>query len=137
MKRIALILVAALLAITGCATVQELGATVGTSVSNVVAPKTPEAQIKFGADAGAAVTATTSALLKNDRITVAQAEGYLIMVKGARDTLGKMEATLTRCRASTGSTPQTSPDPCKPAVADLLALSLNSIASVKRALDAK
>ena len=116
----------------GCETLNSMGA----SVSNFVMPKSPEAMIEAGANANVATTTLAATLLRNKKISSAQAEAYREIVIGANKSMNTMNDTLVSCRKSTGSTAATSPDPCKPAVSDLIALALKTIADVKLALDA-
>ena len=78
----------------GCETLSSIG----TSVGNVVAPKTPEAQIATGANSLTAATTLATTALRNDKITVAQAKAYRTILKGAGDALDDMNATLVACR---------------------------------------
>lgn len=116
----------------GCTTLNEMGASVGEFVS----PTTPEAQIAYGANSVKASTELATTLLRSDRISSAQAKSYRTILKGGGDALDEMNATLVKCRASTASTPKTSPDPCKLQVVDVIRVALKGVADVKVALDA-
>lgn len=77
---------------------------------------TPEAQIKSGADKLTAATNLTTTLLSRDKINVAQAKSYRAMLGTASNALDTTNTALVECRTKTGSTQQTSPDPCKQTV---------------------
>ena len=97
----------------------------------------PEAQIEAGAHTLTVTTTLATVLLKNDKITVSQAKSYRVMLGAASTALDEANGTLLACRKTT-LTDSTSPaDPCQPAVADVIKLALDSIAGVKRTLDAK
>jgi hypothetical protein len=117
----------------GCAQLSSIG----TSISGAVAPATPEAQIKTGAEALTAATTVATVLLRNDKITVVQAMNYRRMLGAASNVLDDANAALVKCRGSTGSTSASSPDPCKPGTVDMIALALDTITDVKKKLDAK
>lgn len=124
MKLNRIIAVAILALVTACAT-------------NPLSLSSPEAQIKQGADAGTAAATLETVLLRNDKISVAQAKSYRVMLGGARESLNEMEKTLIACRKTTGTKAGVSPDPCRPAVADVIGIALKNIADVKNTLDAK
>ena len=97
----------------------------------------PEAQIAGGANALTATTTLATVLLRNDKITVAQAKSYRVMLGAASSALDDANVTLLACRKTTLSTAATPADPCRLGVADVIRLALDSIAGVKRTLDAK
>jgi len=105
--------------------------------ATVTLPQTPEAQIKAAADTHAAASTLGTVLLKNGKITVAQAKGFSALLHSSSAVLDDAGKTLFACRASTGSTDKTSPDPCAIGVADLIRLAADSIASVHSTLAAK
>lgn len=123
--------VAALL-LASCAQLQSAG----TAVGNAVFPQTPEAQIAAGANSLTAATTLATVALRNDKITVVQAKSYRTLLGAASSALDDANGALEKCRTATGSTSATSPDPCKPSVVSVIALALDSIANVKRTLDA-
>lgn len=97
----------------------------------------PESQIKTGADSLTATTTLATVLLRNDRITVDQAKSYRVMLGAASTALDDSNKTLLDCRKKTGSTQAATPDPCQPAVADVIKVALDSITNVKKTLDQK
>lgn len=97
----------------------------------------PEAQIKTGADSLKATTTLATVALRNDAITVNQAKSFRVMIGASSTTLDDANKTLLECRKKTGSTAETKPDPCRLAVQDVIKISLDNIANVKRTLDAK
>lgn len=119
-----------------------LGAVLALSISacaitgSVFGP-TPEAQIATGAHAVTAATTLATALLKNNKITVAQARGYSGLLHTAGDHLKTANGTLLACRASTKSTSATLPDPCAPTVAGDIGLAVSVVGEVQRVLAAK
>lgn len=115
----------------GCAQVAQVGQT-----ASGFLPQTPEAQIVAGAGALTAATTVAGTALRNDKITVSQAKSYRVMLGAASAALDQAHADLVKCRAATGSTPTTSPDPCRPGVVPVLQLALESIANIKRTIDA-
>lgn len=96
----------------------------------------PEAQIKTGSDSLAATTGTMTVLLRNQKITIAQGDTFRVFLGAASTALDKATATLVACRAATPPPTLTS-DPCRPQVNDMIVLALDSVANVKKALDAK
>lgn len=98
---------------------------------------TPEAQIATGANATSAAAATGTALLKGGRITAAQAKSYSAILHAASDHLHAANKDLEACRAKTGSTSQTKPDPCAATVASDVGLAVSVIGDVQKALDSK
>jgi hypothetical protein len=102
-----------------------------------LAPATPEAQIKAGADGLTATTTLATALLRNNKISVPQAKSYRVLLGAASSALDEANTTLLACRKATGSTAATPSDPCRPSVADVITLALDSIGNVKRTLDSK
>lgn len=111
--------------LAGCAAVQQAGL------------PSPEAQIAAGAQAATAATTTATVLLREQKITVASAKSYRSMLGAANEGLKDANVDLVACRAATGSTEKTSPDPCWPKVADVIRIALENITSVKRTLDRK
>lgn len=97
----------------------------------------PEAQIKTGANSVTAATALATALLKNNKITVAQAKSYSAILHAGRDHLGDADTRLVDCRKRTATTSVAIPDPCALTVADDIALGLSVIADVQKTLKAK
>lgn len=124
MKRF-IIAALAVAALAGCATV---GPVLGPS---------PEAQIVNGANLVAAGATVGTTLLKNDKITVAQAKSYRAILVTASEHLDIAAGTLHECRKKTGSTNRTAPDPCAPTVAGDIALALQIATEVHRTLTAK
>jgi PBP1b-binding outer membrane lipoprotein LpoB len=127
MKKYFATLLAALF-LGGCAQMQSIG--------DAFSP-TPEAIITATKNANTGAIALTTELLKAKQITVPQAQSYSDMMEGAMKATDKMLVMLTACRAATGSTPKTSPDPCAPSVVDVIGISLQTITDVKKALDAR
>lgn len=123
MKRFFATLAFALIA--GCAAITQVGL------------PSPEAQITAGAQAATAATTTATVLLREHKITVPQAKSYRNMLVAAGESLKDADTELVACRAKTGSTPKTSPDPCWAGIADLVRISLTNITDVKKALDAR
>lgn len=122
----------ALLAGSGCTTNPATGLptlSIGTS--------SPEAQIKTGADAETAAATLATALLKNGKMTVSQAKSISTMLHAASTALDDANKVLLTCRASTGSTAATKPDPCSIGVAEVVALAVSSIASIQKTLSTK
>lgn len=99
-------------------------------------PQSPEAQIKAGADSLTVATTVTTTALRNDKITVLQAKNARAALGAASTALDDANGALVKCRAATGSSPSTSPDPCKASVVSIIQIALDSIASVKRNVDA-
>lgn len=97
----------------------------------------PESRIINGANTVTATTALATVLLRNDRINVTQAKSYRAILGTAAGHLDTANADLLACRAKTGSTAKTVPDPCEPSVADDIALGLSVVGDVKKTLDAK
>lgn len=97
----------------------------------------PEAQIAAGAQAVTATTTTATVLLRNQKITVPQAKSYRTMLAAAGESLKDANGELEQCRAATGSTAASNPDPCWAKVTDVVRIALDNIASVKKTLDAK
>jgi hypothetical protein len=96
----------------------------------------PESQIKSGADKVTAGANLTLALLKRDKITVAQAKNYRALLGTASSALDDAAAALEACRKKTGSTSSTAPDPCKRTVTadiNLVASILDEIESTLKA----
>ncbi len=124
MKRILAAAILAL-AVAGCAVT---GAAFGPS---------PEAQIATGASAVTAAATLGTVLLKNAKITVAQAKSYRAILGSASSHLDVANAALLDCRSKTASTSRTAPDPCAPKVADDIALALSIAGDVNRTLSAK
>jgi hypothetical protein len=85
----------------------------------------PEAQITAGAQAAAAATTTATTLLRDHKITVAQAKGYRNMLAAAGDSLKDADTDLLACRAQTGSTAKTTPDPCWAKISDVVRIALD------------
>lgn len=107
-----------------------------TTVGSVIGP-TPEAQIANGATAHTAATTLATSLLKNDRITVAQAKSFRVLLGASSTALDDANVTLLACRKATGSSSTARPDPCQPGVSDVIRLALDGIANVRRTLEAK
>lgn len=100
------------------------------------ATASPEAQIATGANANAAAISLGTAALQQRRITVAQAKAYRAIVGAAAQALDEASTVLTKCRAETGSTEKTTPDPCRASVAAMIQLALTTVANAKAAFDA-
>lgn len=99
--------------------------------------QTPEGQIKFGADTITAISTTATGLLRNHVMTLQQAEGLNALLHGAGDALDRANVILVACRAENPGSAGKLPDPCKPGVNELIVLSLDTIANVKRTVDSK
>lgn len=97
----------------------------------------PEAQITAGANALTATAVVVTTALRNDKITVEQAKSMRAVLSAAGTALDGAAATLATCRVKQPAPPAAGADPCQPAVADLITLALDSVANVKRTLDAK
>ena len=111
--------------------------TAGCAVTGGIFGPTPEAQIATGANLVTAQAGVATVLLKNKQISVTQAKGYSGLLHAAGGHLEEANKALLSCRARTGSTAQTNPDPCKATVADDIALGLSVAGEVKRTLDAR
>jgi uncharacterized lipoprotein YbaY len=118
------LILAAALALAGCAATVSVG-------------QSPEQQIAVGAQSVTASTTLATVLLRDHKITVPQAKSYRNMLVAAGESLKDANTELVACRASTGSTSATAPDPCWPKVSDVVGIALTNIAGVKKALDAK
>jgi hypothetical protein len=134
MNRIASLVIGFALAVAGCANSPTAS---GGLSSPITVGASPEAQIKTGADDVKVATVTATVALRNHVITVTQAKSYRNMLAAADEALKDANTDLLACRAATGSTSATSPDPCWPKVSDVITLALDSIAGVKKTLDAK
>lgn len=115
------------LAISGCAVMQQI---TGSSPS-------PEAGIAAVANSVGAASALGEALLKNKKITKAQAISYDVILRSASAHLHVANTDLLACRKNTASTQATSPDPCKGSIMDDIALAASVAGDVKKAMDAK
>jgi len=104
--------------------------------STAVLPQSPESQIAAGANALTTATTVTTVALRNDKITTIQAKNYSAMLHAAGNSLDDANAALLKCRTATGSNSATNPDPCKQSVVTIIQLALDSIANVKRTVDA-
>jgi uncharacterized lipoprotein YbaY len=124
MKRI-LASVALCIGLAACAAIQQVGL------------PSPEAQITAGAHAATTATTTATVLLREQKITVPQAKSYRNMLVAAGESLKDANTDLLACRAQTGSTAKTTPDPCWAKVSDVVRIALENITSVKRTLDSK
>lgn len=102
-----------------------------------VIPLSPEASIADGANSVTAATTGASVILKNGKITKTQAQGYSGLLHAAAGHLDDANKRLVTCRAQTGSSAKSNPDPCKPTVMDDINLGLSVVADVKKAIDAK
>ncbi len=96
----------------------------------------PEAQIATGANALTGATTLATVALRNNKITVVQAKSYRVMLGAAGQALDDANTTLVKCRADTHTAPGLASDPCQPSVVGMITLALDSIANVKRTLDA-
>lgn len=94
----------------------------------------PEAQIATGAQTVTAATTAATVALRNHAITLNAAENYRDMLAAAGKALHGADADLQKCRADTGSTAATRPDPCWPKVADVVTIALQSITAIRQAL---
>lgn len=112
-------------------------AVAGCAVTGAVFGPTPEAQIQTGAQAVTAATVLATTLLKNDRITVAQAKGYRAILGTASSHLDSANAVLVDCRKKTGSTSAVKPDPCAPGIMSDIQLAVSVVSEVQRTLNAK
>lgn len=97
----------------------------------------PEAQIVNGANAITATATLGTVLLKNDKITVAQARSYRAILGTADVHLKEANAALLACRANTRSTAHSVPDPCAAGIAGDIRLAVQVAGEVKAALDAR
>lgn len=136
MKLTAALLFAALLALPGCGTNPFAQSPIASVVVQQPA-HSPEFQIKTGNNAHEVASNLGTTLLKNDRITVAQAKSFSLLLHAAAGTLDNALATLVTCRKATGSNERSAPDPCAFGVLEVVKLATDSIAGVKVALDKK
>ena len=120
-----LLIAAALLALTACAVTGEL---LGPS---------PESQIVNGANAITAGATLGTVLLRNDKITVAQAKSYRAILGTADGHLKDADRALLACRTRTGSTSKASPDPCAAGVAADIRLAVSIAEGVQKTLREK
>ncbi len=104
------------------------------TVTDAIAPS-PESQIAAGANSLAVATTAATVALRNDKITVVQAKNFRAILGAASIALDDANGVLVKCRAATGSTSATSPDPCKPSVVSIIQLALDSVAAAKRGID--
>ena len=100
-------------------------------------PVSPEQQIRDGANSITVGATVTGSLLSVDKITKTQAVSYRAILGTASKHLDDAFSILVECRAKTGSTPKTTPDPCKPSVQADIDLGVAIAADVKKVLDAK
>lgn len=124
MKRILAVVVASLV-LVACSTI---GQFTGASL---------EEQIATGANTGRAATAVARVLSSNNKITLAQARSYNVMLHSANEHLNDANKVLVACRAKTGSSQASVPDPCVGSVADDIQLGVSIATDVKRVLDSK
>lgn len=115
------LILAALLAIAGCASTTAIGTS-------------PEAQIANGAQTVQATATAATVALRNQAISVNTARGLSTMLHAAGDALKDANADLVQCRKDTASTAATSPDPCWPKVRELVTVALDNIAAVRRSV---
>jgi len=100
-------------------------------------PVTPEQQIRDGAN-GITIGATLNGNLASvGKITKAQATSYRAILGSASGHFDVAFKALEECRTKTGSTPKTTPDPCKPTVQADIDLGNSIAADVRKTLDAK
>lgn len=97
----------------------------------------PEQQIRDGANTVTVTATVASTLLRVEKISKAQAASYLAVLKTAGSHLDVAFKTLSDCRAKTGSTPQSNPDPCKASLQSDINLGVSVAAEVKKALESK
>lgn len=102
-----------------------------------VLPVSPERQIRDGANTVNVTATVAGSLLQVDKITKAQAVNYRSMLDTVSRHLDTAFAVLAACRAKTGSTQATAPDPCKASVQQDIDLAVTVAAEVKKVLDAK
>lgn len=107
------------------------------AITGSVFGPTPEAQIATGANSVTAATGVATALLKNNRISAAQAKGYSAILHTARDHLHAANAALVACRTKTASTSASRPDPCAPTVAADIGLAVSVVGEVQKVLSSK
>jgi hypothetical protein len=100
-------------------------------------PMSPEQQIRDGSNAVTVGATVTGSLLTVDKITKPQAVSYRDILNAAGRHFNVAFKDLEACRIKTGSTPKTTPDPCKPAVQADINLGVSIAADVKKVLDAK
>lgn len=117
--------IALCIGLAACAAVQQVGL------------PSPEAQITAGAQAATAATTTATVLLREQKITVPQAKSYRNMLAAAGESLKDANTDLVACRAQTGSTPATTPDPCWAKISDVVRIAIENVTSLKRSLDSK
>ncbi len=123
MKRLLAVFVLTL--VSACATVTQL-----TGAS-------PEAQIVTGANSVTAAAKLATLRLTDKRITKAQATSYSAILHTAQGHLNDANAVLVDCRAKTGSTQHTVPDPCAGTVASDISLAVSVAGEVSKTLNAK
>jgi uncharacterized lipoprotein YbaY len=111
--------------LAACAAIQQVGL------------PSPEAQITAGAQAATAATTTATTLLREQKITVPQAKSYRNMLAAAGESLKDANTELLACRAQTGSTAKTTPDPCWAKISEVVRIALENIGSVKKTLSTK
>ncbi len=109
----------------------------GCAVTGSLLGSSPESQIVNGANSVTAAATLASTLLRNDKINVAQAKSYSGILHTVSGHLDVANGSLLKCRASTGSTSKTSPDPCAASVADDISLALSLTADIQKTLKAK
>lgn len=107
------------------------------AVTGTALGPTPESQIVNGANSITAAATLGTVLLRNDRITAAQAKSYRAILGTADAHLKDADKTLLACRAKTGSTAETVPDPCAAGIGADINLALSIAADVKKTLDSK
>lgn len=107
------------------------------NLTGTVLGDSPEAQIKAGADAGAAATVMMTTLARNQKITVVQFKTYRNMLGASNEALKDANTNLLSCRTLTNSTANTSPDPCWLNVSDVVKLALDNIGGIKKTLESK
>lgn len=112
------------IALASCATTVSVG-------------QSPEQQIAIGAQTVTAATVLATDRLREHAITVPQAKSYRNMLVAAGESLKDANGELLACRAATGSTAATVPDPCWPKVSDVVLLALQNINGVRSALEKK
>ena len=97
----------------------------------------PEAQIYAGANGVTAAATLATVLLKNDKITAANAKSYSAILHTASGHLNTANATLTACRKATSSSATSRPDPCAAGIEADIRLAVSVAGEVQRTLSAK
>ena len=98
---------------------------------------TPESQLQNGARTFTSGVNLLSSSFERGKITKEQAQNYRAMLSSTNATLDTSLKALKECRAKTGSTQKTSPDPCAQTVAADVNLSLGILTQIESTLKEK